>query len=110
MDKAANTKAPVCRAHAAEVAWMAVALQTAQASESRFRALAGMIRDGWPDARIIALAERLYPGQHYMDRCAAMTVIDGLHRQPHSRLLLELLLADAPQADLPSVASPFRAS
>jgi hypothetical protein len=63
MDKAQNPQAPVGRAHAAEVAWMAAALQAAQSAECRFRALAGLIRDGWPDARIIALAKILYPGQ-----------------------------------------------
>lgn len=109
MDKAANSKTPVCRTHAAEVAWMAAALQAAQAADCRFRALAGLIRDGWPGARIIAVAEVLHPGQCYADRSAAMAAIEGFRRQQHPRLLLELLLAD-PQADMPGVASPFRAS
>jgi hypothetical protein len=108
MADAQNPQPPILRGQSAEVAWMAAALQAAQASESRFRALAQMIRDGWPDDRIIALDRTLYPDARILDRSSAMTAIDGLFQQPHPRLLLELLLAD-PQAGLPSVASPFRA-
>jgi hypothetical protein len=108
MDKAPNSQPPIPRGQSTEVAWMAAALQAAQASQSRFRALVQMIHTDWPADRIIALARSLYPDARISNRTSATRAIDGLLRQPHPRLLLELVLAD-PQAGLPSVASPFRA-
>lgn len=93
---------------AAEVKWMAAALQTARSYEARFLALTGLIRERWDDARIVMLAETLHPKTRYPNRAAAMRAVEDFRRQ-HSKLLLELL-DDLPW-ELPgeSAVQPFRA-
>jgi hypothetical protein len=110
MSKANQEQAACCRARSVEVEWMAAALNEAKRCEGRFLALAGLIREHWLDDQIIALANKLHSGRCHTDRDMAMTAIEASRRQ-HSKLLLELLLAD-PCGD-PSdevAAQPFRAS
>ena len=75
---------------------MAAALQAAQASESRFRALAQMIRDGWPDDRIIALGRTLYPdARQFAGIDNYLILIKDQYEQAGTRMPLRRLVAPA---------------